>query len=117
MDKVFIENLSLRGKHGVYEWEWEKEQEFMFDITAEVDVKKAAKTDKLDDTVCWTYMHDIAKSVIDGPTMYLIERIATTVADRILEGEPRIKSITVKIRKNEILQNGIPGVCITRTRT
>ncbi len=116
MDKVFIQDLSLRGKHGVFEWEWEKEQEFIFDITAEVDIRKAAQTDKLEDTVCWTYLHDIAKSVIASPTIYLIEKIATTVAERILEGEPRIRAVRIKLRKNEILENGVPGVSIVRTR-
>jgi len=115
-DKVFIQHLKLKGRHGVYDWEWEKEQEFEFNIVAEVDIAKAAKSDKLDDTVCWTYLYNIAKEVIAGPTIYLIERIASTVAGRILEGEPRIASVTVTIRKNEILSEGIPGVTITRTR-
>ena len=116
MDKVFIKDLSLRGKHGVYEWEWEKEQEFIFDIIADVDISKAVKSDKLDDTVCWTTMYEIAKDVVAGPTIYLIERIADTVARRILEGEKRIQSITVTIRKSEILSEGVPGVTITRTQ-
>ena len=117
MDQVFIRDLSLRGKHGVYDWEWEKEQEFIFDIVAEVDISKAAQSDNLDDTVCWTVMHDIAKKVIDGPIIYLIERIASTVADQILAADARIERISVTIRKNEILQNGVPGVSIVRTRT
>ena len=115
-DKVFIRDLSLRGKHGVYEWEWEQAQEFIFDITADVDVSKAAKSDQLEDTVCWTYLHKIAKEVIEGPTMYLIERIAETTARRILEGEERVASVSVTVRKNEILEEGVPGVTITRTR-
>ena len=115
-DKVFIRDLSLRGKHGVYEWEWEKPREFIFDITADFDISKAAKSDKLEDTVCWTYLHKIAKEVIDGPTIFLIERIADTVAQRILEGEERVAAVTVTIRKNEILEEGVPGVTITRTR-
>jgi len=107
MGRVFIDGLKLRGKHGVYDWEWEKEQEFRIDLSAEVDLDKAAASDKLEDTVCWTYMYEIAKAVISGPTVYLIERIADTIARRILEGEPRISSITVSVRKNEIW----PRVC------
>ena len=116
MDTVFIEHLRLKGKHGVYDWEWQKDQEFEFDIAAQVDIAKAAASDKLEDTVCWTYLYKIAKEVIDGPTIYLIERIAEEVAQRILAHEPRIASVSVTIRKNEILDEGIPGVTITRTR-
>ena len=114
-DKVFIENLSFRGKHGVYEHEWHNAQEFIIDISADVDLSVAAKSDKLEDTVCWTTMYDIAKDVIQGPLCYLIEKIAETIAMRILEDE-KVLSVTVRVRKNEIVENAVPGVTITRTR-
>ena len=114
-DRVFIEHLSLRGKHGVYDWEWEKSQEFIIDISADIDLAAAAKSDDITDTADWTGMYSIAKEVIEGPSMYLIEKIAEIIAMRILE-DKRIKSITVQVRKNEILAEGVPGVSITRNR-
>ncbi|RJQ34643.1 dihydroneopterin aldolase [Candidatus Parcubacteria bacterium] len=116
MDKVFIENLTLRGIHGVYEFEWQEPQEFIFDIIAEADLSKSAKTDDLNDTVDWQGMYKIAKDVIEGPRISLIEKIAETVATRILAENEKIQSITIKLRKSEILDEGIPGVMITRTR-
>ena len=99
----------------MYDWEWEKEQEFIIDIAVDVDLRKSARSDDIADTVDWASLYKIAKEVIDGPTMYLIERIAETIATRILENE-RIQSTTISVRKNEILENGVPGVTITRTR-
>ncbi len=115
MDKVSIQNLKLRGKHGVYGWEWEKEQEFIIDISADVDLNIAAKSDDLGDTLDWVYMHKTATDVIGGPTIYLIEKIADTIATKILE-DRRVKAVTVGVRKSEIVENAIPGVTITRTR-
>ncbi|HEY4526762.1 MAG TPA: dihydroneopterin aldolase [Candidatus Paceibacterota bacterium] len=115
MDKVFIENLTLRGIHGVYEFEWKEPQEFVIDIGIETDLSKSALSDDLGDTVDWQPMYKIAKEVIEGPRISLIEKIADTIATRILENK-KITSVNVKVRKNEILDEGIPGVFITRTR-
>ncbi len=116
MDKVFIENLTLRGIHGVYEFEWKEPQEFVIDITAETDLAPSAKSDDLKDTVDWQPMYKIAKDVIVGPRISLIEKIADTIASRILEVETRVTSVTVRVRKAEILDEGVPGVLIRRAR-
>jgi len=115
VDKVFIENLTLRGIHGVYEFEWKEPQEFVIDISIETDLSRPAKSDDLADTVDWQPMYKIAKEVIEGPRISLIEKIADTIATRILQNE-KITSASVKVRKNEILDDGVPGVLITRTR-
>ncbi len=114
-DKVYIRDLKLRGKHGVYDWEWEKEQEFIVNIVADVDVREAGKSDNLEHTADWQSMHRIARDTVAGPTVYLIEKMATIIAEKILE-HPRVQSVTVSICKNEILSDGVPGVSITRTR-
>ena len=51
MDFVFIEELALRGKHGVSDEERSNEQEFLVDIRASCSTKRAAASDKLEDTL------------------------------------------------------------------
>lgn len=114
-DNVFINNLTLRGIHGVYEYEWKEPQEFVIDISITTDLSKSAKSDDLADTVDWQPLYKIAKEVIEGPRISLIEKIADTIATRILAND-KIKSVTVTVRKSEILDDGVPGVSITRTR-
>ncbi len=115
MDRVFIEGLSVAGKHGVHDDERRVEQEFILDISVVFDAQKAAETDKIEDTVDYVRFHDIAREVLGSETHYLIERIAQKIADRILENA-RIEEVTITIRKPAALPNGVPGITITRRR-
>lgn len=115
MDKVFIEGLSLAGRHGVQEHERRVEQEFVFDISATFDARKAGKSDKIADTVDYSRFRDIVKEVVASGPHYLIEKIASEIADRILK-DTRIKEVTVTIRKPAVLPSGVPGISITRKR-
>jgi len=116
VDKVFIEDLRLSGKHGVAEHERTTTvQEFVLDIAAELDMGSAAKSDDIADTMDYMHFCEIARDVISNNSFYLIERVAETIADRIFENE-RITSVSISIRKPNLLDNGVPGIAITRTR-
>ncbi len=113
MDRVFIEGLSIAGKHGVLEHERKLEQEFLLDISASFDAERAAESDELEDTVDYIPFRDIAREVIGSTPHYLIERIAAKIAERILL-DSRIAEVTVTIRKPAVLASGVPGIQITR---
>lgn len=115
MDRVFIEGLSIAGKHGVLEHERRLEQEFVLDISASFDAKPSAASDTIADTVDYIRFRDIARETIQNESHYLIERVAQTIADRILEDQ-RIGEVTITVRKPAVLASGIPGISITRTR-
>jgi dihydroneopterin aldolase len=115
MDTLFIEHLSLRGKHGVHEDERSRDQEFLIDIKAHIDTRDAAASDDLADTVDWVLFHDIARDTVEGESYRLIERLAEIMAQRILEFK-RVASVEITIRKKEILEGGLPGVTIVRSR-
>ncbi len=51
MDTIFLNGLSIHGKHGVLERERHVEQEFILDIEAVFDTEHAALTDNVDDTL------------------------------------------------------------------
>ncbi len=116
MDTLTLEGLIVRGRHGAYEEEWENPQDFQVDIIAVVDITLAAKTDKLEDTVNWTFLESVAKEIIEGPSIRLIERMADMIAGAILERESRVKKVTVTVKKREVRVNGVPGVTLTKTQ-
>lgn len=113
MDKIFVENLSVIGKHGVMGHEWSHEQRFLIDVIAHFDVSKSAKSDKLSDTLNYAHFCDIAHKTIEGESVYLIEKLATIITERILE-DTRILKVEVTIRKPSVLPSGVPGVYIVR---
>lgn len=115
MDRVFIENLTLKGKHGVGEEERRVPQEFRVDVSAEFDTRTAAGSDVLDDTLNYSRFRGIVREVIEGPSCILIEALAGRIAARVLE-DRRISSVTVVIRKSHVYKDAVPGVSIVRTR-
>lgn len=116
MDTIRIDNLIFLGKHGVYEKERNLEQEFEVSVSLAVDVKKSALSDKIEDTVDYQKVKDIVRGVIEGSSCYLIEKLASDIAGKILEKDERIKNTTISIRKIHVWDNGVPSVTIMRER-
>ena len=115
MDTVFIKNLSMYGVHGVSVEERAKEQEFLMDITVELDTRTACATDRLEDTVDWWRLLEIARESVERKTYYLIEKLADVIAKKILE-DKKVSKVSITIHKKEPLPTGLPGISIERTR-
>lgn len=115
MDKIFIEKLALRGKHGVSKEERSREQEFLVDIEVEFDTRKAAGSDDLLDTIDYNFFRDSAREVVGGASLRLLEKLADAVAQKILT-DTRIKTVSVSVRKTEMFPDCAPGVKVIRTR-
>ena len=115
MDKIFVENLVLIGKHGVTDRERAAQQEFHIDISAEADTRAAAGTDQISDTANYKNFAESARQIIEGPSCKLIETLAHKIAELILE-DPKVKAVSVTIRKPKALSAGIPGITIVRSR-
>lgn len=113
MDYLHIDSLLFKGKHGAYAQERSVEQEFAVSVRLGVDVQKACKSDKLDETVNYREVKDKIQAVIEGESRYLIEKMAEEIAIHILE-DARIKTVEITLKKNAVWDNGIPGITITR---
>jgi dihydroneopterin aldolase len=115
MDTIFVENLEIIGTHGVLDHERQFEQKFALDIRAAFDASAAGASDDLSDTLDYVAFCRVAREAIEAKPVYLIEKLALTIANRILE-DARISSVSVTIRKPSVLASGVPGVTLTRTR-
>lgn len=115
-DRIFIEGLAVNGKHGVLPHEWSHEQRFLVDIVVACDTRKSAHSDTVEHTINYADLCTIARNVIEGTSVYLIERLAHEIAERVLE-EQRVQSVTVTIRKPTVLASGVPGVTIERIQS
>ena len=115
MDKIFIEGLALRGKHGVSDEERAREQAFLLDISIEFDTKASAASDNLNDTVSYDFFRDTAKAVVEKESFHLLEKLADAIAQKVLE-DRRIATVSVTIKKTEMYPDAVPGVTVVRTR-
>lgn len=115
MDRIFINNLIVRGKHGVREEEREKPQEFVLDIQANFDTRTAAASDDLSDTIDYDFFRNTAKHIVEEESFLLLERLADSVARKILS-DIRIERVSVSVRKTEMYPDCTPGITVVRTR-
>ncbi len=97
---IQIEGLELRGFHGALAEEKKKGQRFLFDIEL-VAHDAGVRSDKLQDTVDYTEVVECVREISEGRNFNLIEALAASVADSLLERFP-ISRARVRVRKPEV---------------
>ncbi len=101
MEKIIIKGLKIRAFHGVNPEEKIDGQNFILDITAELDVKKAQLSDNVDHTVSYAKIIKTATAVFTEKSYNLIETAANKVGMEIMRTYPKLRSVTVLLKKPE----------------
>lgn len=98
MDTITITGLEVFGHHGVLPHERELGQRFVVDLVLECDLRAAAASDALDDTIDYGVLAGDVAEVAVGEPAALIETVAGRIADRCL-ADPRVDAVTVTVHK------------------
>ncbi|HET7191523.1 MAG TPA: dihydroneopterin aldolase [Pseudolabrys sp.] len=98
-DRIFIKDLALHAYHGVMAHEAKVGQTFTIDLDLEIDLAAAARSDKVVDTVSYDKVVNCASEAFCARRYRLIEAAAGRVADAILAGFSRVRSVRVTIHK------------------
>ena len=101
MEKIIIKGLRLKAYHGVNTEEKINGQMFELDITALIDAKSANASDELDDTVSYAKIIKTVRAVFTAESYNLIEYASNKVAMEIMRTYPKLKSVTVLLKKPE----------------
>jgi dihydroneopterin aldolase len=96
---IDIAGLVLFAKHGVAEEEARLGQRFVLDISLEVEINDAVKSDRLDSTVDYGEAVAVAESAFCSKRFYLIEAAAAHVAGVLLAHFPKVKLVRITVRK------------------
>ncbi len=105
-DRIELRAMRFSGCHGVLPGEAEKAQRFEVDVVLEVDLAAAGASDDLAHTVDYGSIFAIARDVVEGPPMALVEVLAHRIATAVLVEHARVVAVTVRIRK---MQPPLPG--------
>jgi dihydroneopterin aldolase len=98
-DRIFVQRIALFAHHGVMEEEERLGQRFFVSLEARVDCQAAGRSDLLADTVSYAELTAIVIRVSTERRFRLIEALAETIAVAILDADPRIVSIVVRVEK------------------
>lgn len=98
MDKTFIKDLLARGIIGVNDWEREKPQDILINITVFTDTRRAAETDDLADCVDYRALAKKAQAHAETAKRLTVEALANDLAKICLE-QPGVQRAIVRVEK------------------
>lgn len=98
MDRVRVNNLCLFGRHGVSDAEQALGQRLYLDIECEVR-RSNPPLDRLDDTVCYAELCDLAREETASHRFRLIETLGHHIARLILDRFERVEVVRITVRK------------------
>ena len=94
---VAVENYKLKGKHGVYDHEREKEQVFVVSIW--VVLKEPASGDKLETSVDYAFLQRSVHDVIArGESVHMMETLSDQIIE-IVSGHLNVAGVKIRIEK------------------
>ena len=99
MDKIIIKGLKVFAFHGVYETEKRTGQIFEVDANIYVSLKKAGRTDNIEDTVSYADVVDLILKAMQKENCNLIEKAAANIANEILKKFSTVKLVDVLLKK------------------
>ena len=98
MGKVRLDNIRLYAFHGCLKEEGVIGSDYRVDLEVSADLKKAAVSDRLSDTVDYVQLHTIIREEM-GIRSKLLESVAARILDRIFQEVPVVATGEIAISK------------------
>jgi dihydroneopterin aldolase len=115
MDRVFIENLTVETVIGIFDWEREIRQAVSLDLEMEFDIRKAAASDSIDDTLDYKAVSKRLIRFIEQSEFQLVETLAEKCATIVLQEFP-VSRLKLKLSKpGAVRGSSAVGVIIERS--
>ena len=98
MDIIFLHDLKVETVIGIWEWERKIRQTVAIDLDMSADIRKAAASDSVDDTLNYKLVSKRVQQFVADSSFQLVETLAERVADIILD-EFDVAWVRVKVNK------------------
>jgi 7,8-dihydroneopterin aldolase/epimerase/oxygenase len=85
MDIVFIKDLQIETVIGIYDWERKIRQTISLDVEMATDIRKAANSDKIDDTLNYKAVAKRLISYVSESEYELVETLAEKICGIIMQ--------------------------------
>ena len=79
-DKIIIRDLLVRGIIGLNEWEREKRQDILLNLTLYVDTRAAALSDEIEDSLNYRTLTKSVIRYVESSSHFLVEALAAAIA-------------------------------------
>ncbi len=85
MDKIFIHALKTEAIVGIFDWERQVKQTVLIDLQISADIRKAAFSDSIDDTLNYKRVAKRVLAFVEASKFHLVETLAEHLAMLVLE--------------------------------
>ncbi|MCP4204737.1 MAG: dihydroneopterin aldolase [bacterium] len=115
-DKILIRDLLLRGIIGLNEWEREKKQDILINLTIFADLGRAGATDDVQHTLNYRSITKAVIRLVESTSYYLVEALGAEIA-RVAIVDFGARRVVVRVEKPGALRfaNSV-GIEIDRCR-
>jgi dihydroneopterin aldolase len=115
MDKIFLNDLKIETIIGIYDWERETLQTLGFDLEMDWDIRKAASSDDIADTLDYGAVADTIVKFVEASRYQLIETLAEDLCSLLLNEFP-IPKLKLTLSKPVALHgNNLAKIVIERS--
>lgn len=97
-DRIVIKDLLLRGIIGINDWEREKRQDILINITLSGDLRAAGESDKIEDTFNYRTLTKKIIQHVEESARYTVEALAADIAKLCLSAEG-VQRAQVRVEK------------------
>ncbi len=104
---IRIKNAVFYAYHGAMKEEQSIGGRYEADVELFTDFSKAAATDSLHNTINYHKVYSYIDKKINEKKYYLIETIATVIADGLLADYPGLQKVSIRIRKSNVPIGGV----------
>jgi dihydroneopterin aldolase len=84
MDIIFLRGLQIETIIGIYDWERKIKQTVVLDLEMVSDIRKAAASDAIEDTLDYKAVSKSVISFVEGSAFFLVETLAERIAEILL---------------------------------
>ena len=114
MDKIFLKELKTEAIIGIFDWERQVKQTVLIDLEMNADVRKAALTDSIEDTLNYKRVAKRILEFIEQSSFHLVETLAEHIAMLVID-EFHVSWVKVSLNKpGAIRSSRSVGIVIER---
>ena len=98
MDTIFLHGLKVDAVIGIWDWERRIRQSVVIDLDMAADIRKAAETDSVDDTLNYKLVAKRLQQYVTESEFQLVETLAERIAG-IVTSEFDVAWVRVRVNK------------------
>jgi len=114
-DTIAVNGIRAYGRHGANLGEKDVPQAFDVDVSVELDLSAARRSDALADTLDYGTLHRTIVGIVRDRSFDLLERLGQEVLEALL-ADARVVRAQVRIAKPGLLAGATPAVTLAGER-